>query len=595
LYQGSFAKVDDVATMTGDSSGFDHEVDVLVAGSGGGGMTAAITAKALGLDTVLIEKAEVFGGTTAISGGGVWVPNGPELQRRGEHDDPATVLAYLVAIVGDKVDHRRLERYVEAAPAMLQFLADQSMYMRDAFFWTPGYSDNYPDKGGNTRGRGLWAKPIDQRLLGVDETSLRGWNRPSIPGLPRGMWMTSVDLYNIDRIRWRVGGIAPYGTLAKLVWRLARARILGERMAPNGVALAVRLRLAMHDANVPLWLSSPMGALIVDDGRVVGVELEREGKPLRVKVRKGVIIATGGFESNPALRQRYQPTIGAGWTRAIPDNTGDGILAGEAAGAAVDLMDEAWWSPTIFLSGGRVGSVTERQYPGQFIVNQAGQRFANEAAPYTDFGAAQIAGQKTGVGHIPAWMVIDRRAWKRNVICGHFPGWPMPKNWLESGQVKKASTLAGLAEQIGVPSDALSATAERFNAFARQGRDEDFGRGSSAYDNYYGDPTYANPNLAEVTKPPFLAFQIFPGDLGTKGGLVTDHYARVLREEGTVINGLYACGNASAAVMGKSYAGPGATIGPAMTFGWVAAQHLAGRFSDGPSVAGPDQRPAAQA
>jgi 3-oxosteroid 1-dehydrogenase len=240
------------------------------------------------------------------------------------------------------------------------------------------------------------------------------------------------------------------------------------------------------------------------------------------------------------------------------------------------MMDDAWWMPTMKMPDGTLfGLVAERQYPGQFIVNSAGERFVNESSPYTDFVHTQIAGHQSGVSHIPAWMIVDDRAWKRNFIAGHVPGTRLPASWVKCGLARTAPTLEQLAEKIGVPGAALRATADRFNGFAGRARDEDFHRGESAYDRYYGDPAYANPNLAPVAQPPFYAFALTPGDLGTKGGLLTDDDARVLRGDGSVIPGLYATGNVSSAVMGNDYAGPGATIGPAMTFGYVAAHHIA--------------------
>ena len=261
----------------------------------------------------------------------------------------------------------------------------------------------------------------------------------------------------------------------------------------------------------------------------------------------------------------YQPAVGRGWSSGSPDNTGDGIRAGEAVGGALDLMDDAWWMPAMQVPGGVWPLVAERAYPEQFIVNAAGRRFTNEASPYTDFVHDQLAGHAPGISHIPVFMIVDHRGWTHNIIAGHLPGKPMPKEWLESGLVQRAPTIAELARRIDVPPTALSETAERFNRFARQGRDEDFHRGESAYDRYYGNPDYPNPNLGEVSKPPFYAFRLVPGDLGTKGGLLTDEDARVLREDGSAIPGLYATGNTSASVMGNDYAGPGATIGPAMT------------------------------
>ena len=276
------------------------------------------------------------------------------------------------------------------------------------------------------------------------------------------------------------------------------------------------------------------------------------------------------------MRRRYQPAVGSGWSSGSPDNTGDGIRAGEAVGGALDLMDDAWWMPAMQVPGGVWPLVAERAYPEQFIVNAAGRRFTNEASPYTDFVHDQLAGHARGISHIPVFMIVDHRGWTHNIIAGHLPGKAMPKEWMESGLVQRAPTIAELARRIDVPPTALSETAERFNRFARQGRDEDFHRGESAYDRYYGNPDYPNPNLGEVSKPPFYAFRLVPGDLGTKGGLLTDEDARVLRDDGSAIPGLYATGNTSASVMGNDYAGPGATIGPAMLFGWVAAHHMAG-------------------
>jgi 3-oxosteroid 1-dehydrogenase len=564
---------------------FTVEVDTLVVGSGAGGMTAALTAKAQGLDVLVIEKAAVFGGSTALSGGGVWIPNAPVFKRLNEVDDPERVLNYLVAIVGDDTPKSRLARYVYDGPKMMEFLERTSKWLNDAFLWSPGYSDYFPAKGGNPKGRGLWAKPIDRRKLGDDEKDFRTTMRSRLESVPKGMWLTSVDLHNLNRIRWRAG-LRPYLTLFRLAYRWTRSRVTGERIAANGQALVIRMWLALRDAGIPTWLNTPMTRLITDEvGTVVGVEAERDGKPIRIRARGGVIVATGGFENNETMRSHYQPTVGKGWSRASPDNEGDGQRAGAAVGAALGLMDDAWWMPVFNMPGGLAGGVAERQYPGQFIVNSAGKRFVNESAPYTEFGHVQLAGHESGVSHIPAWMVFDSRAFKRNLIIGHFPGTPMPKNWVESGLVKTAESIEGLADEIRVPRDALRDTQQRFNGFARQAKDEDFHRGDSAYDNYYGDPTHKNPNLGVVDEAPFYAIQVLPGDLGTKGGLVADEEARVLNEQGAVIAGLYACGNASAAVMGHSYAGPGATIGSAMIFGYIAALHIAGHRDEWPTAA----------
>jgi 3-oxosteroid 1-dehydrogenase len=290
-----------------------------------------------------------------------------------------------------------------------------------------------------------------------------------------------------------------------------------------------------------------------------------------------VLIASGGFERNELMRRRYQrQPIGTEWTTGSPGNTGDGIVAGESAGAALDLMDDAWWGPAVPLSGGPYFCLAERSLPGCILVNGAGQRFVNESAPYVDAVHAMYDGHSAGNPHIPAWLVFDQRYRNSYVFAGLPPGKPLPRRWYRAGAVFQAPALAELADQVGVDAGGLSKTVTRFNEFADAGLDEDFRRGDSAYDRYYSDPRCRpNPNLAPLARPPFYAAKIVPGDLGTKGGLCTDERARVLRADGTPIAGLYAAGNASASVMGHSYAGAGATIGPAMTFGYLAALDMA--------------------
>jgi succinate dehydrogenase/fumarate reductase flavoprotein subunit len=564
---------------------FDHEVDVLIVGSGAGGMVSALTARAEGLEPLIIEKSRFWGGSSARSGGGAWVPNAPALLREGERDDPERVIDYVVAIAGDRVPRDRIERYVRAAPEMMAFLEGQSPHLADGFFWIRGYSDYEPDKGGHPLGRGVWARPIDRRLLGEEMATLHpGVRRMQ---LPLGAWITSIDLHDLLAVRW--GGLGHKRILLKLAWRILRARVLGERIGASGQALATRLRLATREHGIEIWRETPMRSLIADErGRVIGVEAERDGAPLRIAARRGVVLACGGFDHNLEMRTRHQPGITADWSLGAATNVGDGILAGEALGAATDLLEDAWWQPVMpsAADGSLVGLVAERQYPGQFIVNGAGRRFVNEATPYIHFCQALLAGHATGVSHIPCWMIVDSVAWRRNIIAGHVPGFPMPKSWIASGAAFSAPTLGELAERIGVPGEALRATAARYNTLVDRGVDEDFHRGESPYDRYYGDPSYPNRNLAHVETPPFYAFAIRPGDLGTKGGLVTDPDARVLRADGSAIDGLYATGNVSASVMGTKYAGPGATLGPAMTFGYLAVRHIA---HGGPAAADASQ------
>ncbi|MDD7813004.1 FAD-binding protein [Mycobacterium sp. CSUR Q5927] len=557
----------------------EHVVDVLVIGSGGGGMTAALAADARGLDTLVVEKSAYFGGSTALSGGGIWVPGAPAQRREGYAPDPDDVVTYLRAITDGLVDEARLRQYVDAAPRMMEFLEQASSWFE--FVWKPGYADYYPElPGGSELGSTINVPAIDLRKLGDEEQHLLA----PLALAPKGIWLGPKDLRLFYQVRqsWRGKAV-----LVKLLWRMFRARVFGDRMAAIGQSLAARLRLAMLERDIPLWLDTPMTELISDgSGAVTGAVVHRDGAAQRITARRGVILASGGFDHDMAWRKQYQPVLEQDWSFGNPLATGDGIRAGERVGAATELLDEAWWFPALCWPDGRLQfMLNERMMPSQFIVNGNGERFINEAAPYMDFAHAMIAGQQSGITHIPCWLITDQRSFHRYVVAGHLPipkvpgapvptGRRIPQAWLDSGVVKAANSFDELAAAIGVPPDRLRHTANRFNELAAAGHDDDFNRGDSVYDNYYGDPTLPNPNLHPLGKPPYYAFQIILGDLGTSGGLRTDEHARVLRADDSVIEGLYAVGNTASPVMGRSYAGAGATIGPAMTFGYVAAQHL---------------------
>ncbi|WP_205874778.1 FAD-binding protein [Mycobacterium camsae] len=559
---------------------FDHMVDVLIVGSGGGGMTAALTAAWCGLDALVIEKSPQFGGSTALSGGGIWVPGAPAQRRAGYSPAPEEAVRYLRRITEGLVSDARIRQYVESAPRMLEFLEGLSPWLE--FVWKPGYADYYPElPGGSELGSTINVPPIDLRELGADEPRLL----QPLALVPKGIWLGPKELRSFYRIRQSWSGKV---VLVKLIARMIRARLFGERIAAIGQSLAARLRLAMKERDIPLWLDTPLSDLVVDaDGSVVGARVRRGGALQRIGARRAVILASGGFDHDMAWRKEHQPVVDQDWSFGSPAAMGDGIRAGQEVGAAADLLDEAWWFPAIQWPDGRMQfMLNERMMPAQFIVNGDGKRFINEAAPYMDFGHAMIEGHKSGVTHIPCWLITDQRSFNRYVIGGHLPipkipgapvptGRKVPKAWLDSGVVRSATTWAELAAKIDVPATQLEATAARFNELARAGHDDDFNRGDSVYDNYYGDPTLPNPNLYPLGDPPYYAFRIVPGDLGTSGGLRTDEFARVLRPDDTVVPGLYAVGNTSAPVMGRSYAGAGATIGPAMTFGFVAAKHAA--------------------
>jgi 3-oxosteroid 1-dehydrogenase len=546
----------------------EAEFDVVVVGSGAAGMTAALTAAHHGLSALVVEKTDRFGGSTARSGGGIWAPGNSVLRRAGVPDSPEQARVYLAHVAGDGVSAARQQALLAHGPAMLDLV--RALTPVD-FAWVPGYADYYPEApGGLAEGRSVEPVPLNGRVLGAELDQL---NPPYVPA-PDGVTITQAEY------RWlSLGPRHPRAMLAsvRVAGRLVRYRVLRQRMLTLGQALAAGLRAGLRDEGVPVWLSTPMTGLHIEDGRVTGVEVTRDGTAMLLRAKRGVLLAAGGFERNGPMRVRYQqPPIGTEWTTGAAGNTGDAITAGEAAGAALDLMDDAWWGPSIPLSGGPYFCLAERSLPGCILVNGAGQRFVNESAPYVDAVHAMYAGHTPDVPHIPAWLITDQRYRDSYVFAGLPPGKPLPRRWYAVGAVFRAPDVPGLAGQVGIDGEALAKTVARFNEFAEAGRDADFGRGDSAYDRYYSDPRQRpNPCLAPLRRPPFYAIKIVPGDLGTKGGLRTDERARVLRADGSAIPGLYAAGNASAAVMGHSYAGAGATIGPAMTFGYIAALDLA--------------------
>jgi 3-oxosteroid 1-dehydrogenase len=322
-----------------------------------------------------------------------------------------------------------------------------------------------------------------------------------------------------------------------------------------------------------VWLNTPLQDLVIENGRATGVLVSRNGSTGLVRARRGVIVGSGGFEHNAAMRTQYQrqPT---GWSVGAKENTGDGILAGQRAGAALDLMDDAWWGPAIPLPDQPYFCLAERTLPGGLIVDTGGDRFVNEAAPYSDV-VHVMYDRNPNDQCIPAWLIVDQNYRNRYLFKDVLPTFPLPNDWYTSGAVVKSPTIDGLAGAIGIPPATLRRTVTRFNSLAWSGSDTDFRRGASVYDHYYTDPgVFPNSCLAALWLPPYYAFKIVPGDLGTKGGMRTDARARVLKADGSVIPGLYAAGNASAAVMGRSYAGAGSTIGPAMTFGHIAGNDV---------------------
>ncbi|MCX5001498.1 3-oxosteroid 1-dehydrogenase [Streptomyces sp. NBC_00638] len=541
--------------------------DVVVVGSGAAGMTAALTAAKKGLTCVVLEKAPTFGGSAARSGAGIWIPNNPVILAAGVPDTPAKAAAYLAAVVGPDVSAARQQAFLGNGPAMISFVMANSPLR---FRWMEGYSDYYPElPGGLPGGRSMEPDQLDGNILGAELAHLN----PAYMAVPAGMVVFSADYKWLTLAAVSAKGAA---VATECLARGTKAALLGQKPLTMGQSLAAGLRAGLLAARVPVWLNTPLSELFVENGAVTGAVVTQNGASGLVRARRGVIVGSGGFEHNASMRAQYQrQPIGTAWTVGAKENTGDGILAGRRAGAALGLMDDAWWGPAIPLPDQPYFCLAERTLPGGLLVNAAGARFVNEAAPYSDVVHTMYE-RNPSAPDIPAWLIVDQNYRNRYLFKDVAPTFTFPDAWYTSGAAYKAWSLDDLAGRIGVPAAALRTTVSRFNGLALNGRDPDFHRGDSAYDHYYTDPAIVpNSCLAPLWLPPFHAFRIVPGDLGTKGGLVTDARARVLRPDGTVIPGLYAAGNASAAVMGHSYAGAGSTIGPAMTFGYLAALDIA--------------------
>ena len=561
-------------------STWDRSVDFVVIGSGAAGMTGALFAHELGASTLLVEKSAHYGGSTALSGGMLWVPANHLMLEAQLSDSLDEGLTYLEGITNGTSSVDRLRAYLETAPAMVRYLADRS-HVR--FNCVRDYPDYYPERpGGRAGGRSIEPVEFDAHQLGIEFAHQRvpSWNM-LVLGL---LQITVAEVRTLTR-----GGTPALRFLARHLLRYlldikARRRGRGDTRLTLGPALVARLRRSLMDRDVPLWLRSRLRDFVMEDGRVAGVVIEREGRTVTIRARKGVLLAAGGFERNAGLRQRYQQQpIGDAWTVGCADNTGDWLVSAQRLGAELDLMEEAWWTPVLVAPDEpqpRV-MIVEKGLPGSLIVDQRGERFVNEAAPYNDIGRRMFATHAAVAPAIPAYFVFDGRYRKKYAVGPVMPGsgrpdWTLSRT-VREGFLTRAPTIPDLAAKLGIERGRLERTIQRYNHGARAGRDPDYGRGDSLQDRYYSDPDVApNPCLGPIDSPPFYAVRVYPGDLGTKGGLRTDTNARVLTAGGEPILGLYAAGNCSASVMGTSYPGAGGTIGPAMTFACIAAHHAVG-------------------
>lgn len=549
---------------------WDETADLVVVGSGGGGLIAAMAAMDSGLEPLVLEKQALVGGSTGMSGGMIWIPNNPLMRAAGVVDSFEDGMAYLQDVVGDVgpcSSPARREMFLRAGHEMISFMQRKGVdLVRDE-----GYSDYYPNhKGGNAVGRAVEGAPFDAKELGE-------WSARLQPGFSKsfGLAFLTNELRDMQYFNRSARSMA---VAARVFARSNRARLRRQELLTNGASLIGQMMKVLLAQNAQVWIDSPVEDLVVEEGRVVGVRTVRDGSPVTVQGRKGVLLAAGGFAHNPAMRRKYggdQPNE-AEWSIANPGDTGEVLETAMRLGAKTDLLDEAWWLPNPSIELAATGSSLSaaRQRPGTIFVDSAGRRFCNESNSYVEIGKAMYADKA-----VPCWLIFDDGYRRRYAQTSKPVPGKLPQEWIDKGLIRKANTVEELALSIGVDPSGLSKTIQRFNANAAKGLDPDFGRGQSAYNDCLGDPGYKpNRALGPLDTAPFYATQIYPSDVGTCGGLLTNEYAQVLDESDSPIPGLYATGNITATVMGRTYPGAGASIANTMVFGFVAARHAAGRL-----------------
>lgn len=557
---------------------YDESFDLVIVGSGAASVPAALLARSLGHSALIVEKQPVFGGSTAYSGGVVWIPNSP-LHAPGDSEEAGR--EYLNALIGPDGGKAsppaKREMFLKEGPRAIKFLMRQGLKFI-LVFW-PDYYSNAP--GAHEYGRSLMCELFNINELGDWKDKVGSFY--GFPPLPVNCW----EFVNLTLAKRTLKGKA---AALRLAARMLQDKLTGRRRVGSGNALQGRMLQAALRAQIPIQLSTAVTELIVDGDRVTGVKVSGPQGEQRIQAKRGVLLNTGGFSHNLAMRKAYQPApASVDWTMANPGDTGEGIQMAQKLGADIDLMREAWWTPGSLLPNGRYAGFHvpgESGKPHIIIVGKNGRRVGNEAGAYMEFGQKMFA-----AGAVPAFAILDSRA------LAHYTWGPILKGaqiqpFIDNGYLKTASTVRELAQRTGIDPQGLEAEIAKFNGFAEKGVDADFGRGNSVHNRAMGDPTVKpNPALGTIEKAPFYAVTIWPMDVGTSGGLVTDEYARVLRSDGSVIRGLYASGNATAPVIGASYPGAGASIGASLTFGYIAARHALGDLHEERPNAGVSKRP----
>ncbi|MFM0616324.1 FAD-dependent oxidoreductase [Paraburkholderia nemoris] len=558
----------------------EYFCDVLVVGSGCSGMSAAITAASKGLKVLVIEKEPKFGGSTARSGGWLWIPNTALAKVQGIYESEGAARTYLQHEAGDSFDGERVDAFIKNGPEAVDFFTSKTAVRFDMPLVFPDYHAEAP--GGTQGGRSMVTRPFDGRELG----SLIKDLAPALPELTVfGMMLGSgKEIVHFMRVTKSVKS-AWYVT-KRLSRHFADVMKFGRGMTlTNGNALAGRLAKSLMDFNVPLWLNTKAISLTKENGRVTGALLQREGSKVRVVARRGVVLASGGFPYDIERRKQLFPHAPNGTEHYSPSptgNTGDGLRMAEAVGGQVSttLPNAAAWVPVSRLtrkdgSTGIMPHFIDRAKPGVISVLRDGRRFTNEGNSYHDFVQALVKASKPGE-EISAHLICDHKT-LRTYGLGSVAPFPMPiGRYLRVGYLTQASSIGELAGKIGVDSLNLRETVRAFNTEAQQGRDPVFGKGSKAYNRYQGDALRSpNPCIAPIEKGPFYAIKIQIGDIGTFAGLKADSSCRVLDSTGMPIDGLFAVGNDACSIMGGNYPGAGITLGPALTFGYIAGNAIA--------------------
>ncbi|MBV1687909.1 FAD-dependent oxidoreductase [Novosphingobium sp. G106] len=552
-------------------SNFDETFDFVVVGSGGGSMCAALALRAAGKSVVVLEKTPLLGGTTARSGGVMWIPNNRFMKRDGVKDSFEQAKTYLDAVVGDHNDTpgataERRETYLAQAPEMVDFLVDQGIKLNRVSYW-PDYYDDRP--GGSEQGRTVVADLFNINELGEWKAKLR----PNF----LSMMSTLEEMLKLRFIKqsWESKRIA-----VRMVLRTIGAKLTGKHYVTAGAALQGRMLQASIKAGVDLRTDAPVHELILENGATRGVLTLKDGRTHRIGARLGVLVNAGGFARNQSMRDQYQPGTQSNWSLTAEGDTGEMILEMMRHGAAIAQMEEMVGNQIAIPPGMEneaikpvVQGVTAA--PHCILVDQSGARYMNEAGSYMAYCKGMLERHRI-VPAVPSWAIMDEQFMRSYMLAGTMPGSKKPATWFEEGFLRKADTIEDLAATIGVDPTALRETVDRFNGFVAKNSDDDFQRGNRAYDRWLGDSYHGeNSSLGSISQGPFYAMEVLPGDVGTYGGVVTDNHARVLREDGSVIPGLYATGISTASVMGRVYPGAGASVGPSFVWGYVAAKHAA--------------------